>query len=210
MVVFIFGVYVIFAKDPNYDPTLPSYFGLTFFAFVFSFYGYKQPGIFSEIHTESKYHRGKISLREDADPKYEKSGLKNTDARKYLDRLLKYMEEKKPYLDVDLSIHDVSDELGIPRHYLTQVINGILGKNFYTFINEYRIDEVKKLLSDRDYSKYTLTAIAYEAGFNSKSSFNSVFKSATGMTPSQFKEANLNDAVTPDRRGQHQETKKST
>jgi AraC-like DNA-binding protein/uncharacterized Tic20 family protein len=189
--VFILGVYVIFAKDQTYDPTLPSYFGLTFFAFAFSFYGYKQPGIFSEIRIESKVPRKEKLQEEDVDPKYEKSGLKNKDARKYLDQLLKYMEEKKPYLDVDLAIHDISDELEIPRHYLTQVINGMMGKNFYTFINEYRIEEVKKLLANTDYSKYTLTAIAYEAGFNSKSSFNSVFKKATGMTPSQFKDVHL-------------------
>jgi AraC-like DNA-binding protein len=207
--VFIFGVYVIFAKDPTYDPTLPSYFGLTFFAFAFSFYGYKQPGIFNEILTEGKYHRKDHMLKEDADPKYEKSGLKNKDAKTYLDQLLKYMEEKKPYLDVDLTIHDISDELDIPRHYLTQVINGMLGKNFYTFINEYRIGEVKKLLTDENHSKYTLTAIAYEAGFNSKSSFNSVFKTATGMTPSQFKEANLDDADASARQGQGRQRKKT-
>ena len=189
--VFILGVYVIFARDKTYDPSLPSYFGLTFFAFAFSFYGYKQPGIFNEILTEGKGHKKK-NLQEDADPKYEKSGLKNKDAIKYLDQLVKYMEEEKPYLDVDLSIHDVSDALGVPRHYLTQVINGLLGKNFYNFINEYRIEEVKKLLVDEAYSKYTLTSIAFEAGFNSKSSFNSVFKTSTGKTPSQFKDAHLN------------------
>ena len=208
--VFILGVYVIFAKDQTYDPTLPSYFGLTFFAFAFSFYGYKQPGIFNEILTESKYHRKEHLQEEDADPKYEKSGLKNKDARKYLDQLLKYMEEKKPYLDVDLSIHDVSDELEIPRHYLTQVINGMLGKNFYTFINEYRIAEVKKLLVDENYSKFTLTSIAFEAGFNSKSSFNSVFKTATGMTPSQFKDAHLNSFESQDQPVPDNESKKST
>ena len=128
-----------------------------------------------------------------AEPKYERSGLKEKDARKYLERLLKYMEEEKPYLDVDLSIHDISAELDIPRHYLTQVINGLLGKNFYTFINEYRIEEVKKLLVDEAYSKYTLTSIAFEAGFNSKSSFNSIFKKSTGMTPSQYKDSRLRD-----------------
>jgi AraC-like DNA-binding protein/uncharacterized Tic20 family protein len=189
--VFIFGVYVIFARNQTYDPTLPSYFGLTFFAFAFSFYGFKQPGIFNEILTESKHFKKENLPEGNTDPKYERSGLKNKDARQYLNQLLKYMEEKKPYLDVDLSIHDVSDELEIPRHYLTQVINGMLGKNFYTFINEYRIEEVKKLLADEACSKFTLTAIAFEAGFNSKSSFNSVFKSATGMTPSQFKDAHL-------------------
>ena len=208
--VFIFGVYVIFAKDQTYDPTLPSHFGLTFFAFAFSFYGFKQPGIFNEILTESKHLRKENLTEEDVDPKYEKSGLKNKDARQYLDQLIKYMEEKKPYLDVDLSIHDVSDELKIPRHYLTQVINGMLGKNFYTFINEYRIEEVKKLLTDKAYSKYTLTSIAFEAGFNSKSSFNSVFKTATGMTPSQFKHAHLNGLDSQDRHVADNESKKTT
>jgi AraC-like DNA-binding protein len=108
------------------------------------------------------------------------------------------MQEEKPYLDVDLSIQDVSSELGISRHYLTQVINGLLGKNFYTFINEYRVEVVKKLLVSDEYSKYTLTSIAYEAGFNSKSSFNSIFKKATGMTPSQFREATISDPLSPD------------
>lgn len=189
--VFILGVYVIFARDPGYDPTLPSYIGLTFFAFAFSFYGFKQPGIFNEILREQRVQKT-VKPQEtvpEPEPKYERSGLKEKDARKYLDELLKHMEEAKPYLDVDLTIHDVSSQLGIPRHYLTQVINGLLGKNFYTFINEYRIEEVKKLLIDGSYDKYTLTSIAFEAGFNSKSSFNSVFKNSTGMTPSQFREA---------------------
>ncbi len=208
--VFIFGVYVIFAKDRTYDPTLPSYFGLTFFAFAFSFYGYKQPGIFNEILTESKHFRKEDLVVEDVDSKYEKSGLKSKDAQQYLDQLMKYMEEEKPYLDVDLSIHDVSAELKIPRHYLTQVINGMLGKNFYTFINEYRIEEVKKLLTDEAYTKYTITSIAFEAGFNSKSSFNSVFKTATGMTPSQFKDAHVNGLNSQDSYVTDDESKKST
>jgi AraC-like DNA-binding protein len=193
--VFIFGVYVIFAKDPTYDPKLPSYFGLTFFAFAFSFYGFKQPGIFNEILTPRHPAVDPVTLKKtplpevEIEPKYERSGLKEKDAKEYMDQLLKHMQEKKPYLDVDLTINDISSELNIPRHYLTQVINGLLGKNFYTFINEYRIEEVKKLLVDDDFAKYTLTSIAFEAGFSSKSSFNSVFKTSTGMTPSQFKEA---------------------
>ena len=193
--VFIFGAYVIFAKDPTYDPRVPSYFGLTFFAFAFSFYGFKQPGIFNEILTPRHPAVDPVTLKKtplpevEIEPKYERSGLKEKDAKEYMDQLLKHMQEKKPYLDVDLTINDISSELNIPRHYLTQVINGLLGKNFYTFINEYRIEEVKKLLVDNQYAKYTLTSIAFEAGFNSKSSFNSVFKTSTGITPTQFKEA---------------------
>ena len=194
--VFILGMYVIFAGDQGYDPTIPSYFGLTFFAFAFSFYGFKQPGIFREILIEKKPREQ--SLEEGYDAKYERSGLKEKDARKFLNQLLNYMEKSKPFLDVDLTIHDVSKALDISRHYLTQVINGLLGKNFYTFINEYRLEEVKKLLVDEEYSKFTLTAIAYEAGFSSKSSFNSVFKNSTGMTPTQFREAHFNDTKSGD------------
>ncbi len=97
------------------------------------------------------------------------------------------MEENKPYLDIDLTIHDLSGALNIPRHYLTQIINEKLNRNFYQFINEYRVEEVKRLLQDPAYKKYTFTAIAFEAGFNSKSSFNSVFKETVGKTPSQYK-----------------------
>ena len=187
VLVFLVGVYVIFKKELPYDPTLVSYFGLTFFAFAFSSYGIKQPGIFNELYAEKKTITRKIELKE-PDIKYERSGLKEADAEKYVNKLLKHMEVRKPYLNVDLTIQDVAESLSIPRHYLTQVINEKLNKNFYQFINEYRVEEVKNLLKDKDYQKYTMTAIAFEAGFNSKSSFNNVFKEITGMTPSEFKE----------------------
>jgi len=64
-------------------------------------------------------------------------------------------------------------------------------KNFYTFINEYRVEEVKKRLVDHQYDHLTFLAIAYECGFNSKSSFNFIFKKSTGMTPSEFKKKRM-------------------
>lgn len=187
VLVFIVGVYVIFKKELPYDPTSVSYFGLTFFAFAFSFYGIKQPGIFHQLYHERKPSLKKVEEKE-INAKYERSGLKKSDEEKYLNKLLKYMDAKKPYLDIDLTIQDIAEALDIPRHYLTQVINERLKKNFYQFINEYRIEEVKKLLKDKDYNKYTLTAIAYEAGFNSKSAFNSAFKEIVGITPSEYRE----------------------
>jgi AraC-like DNA-binding protein len=186
VLVFIVGVYVIFKKELPYDPTIVSYFGLTFFAFAFSSYGIKQPGIFNELYADRKT---RTRLKEHSEPeiKYERSGLKNSDAEKYVTRLLRHMDTKKPYLDADLTIQDVAESLNIPRHYLTQVINEKLNKNFYQFINEYRIEEVKRLLVDKDYQKFTITAVAFEAGFNSKSAFNSAFKEITGMTPTEYK-----------------------
>jgi AraC-like DNA-binding protein len=186
VLVFIVGVYVIFKKELPYDPTLVSYFGLTFFAFAFSSYGIKQPGIFNELYADKKTKTRKIEP-EEPEIKYERSGLKDTDAEKYVSRLLRHMDTKKPYLDADLTIQDIAESLNIPRHYLTQVINEKLNKNFYQFINEYRVEEVKKLLIDKGYQKFTMTAIAFEAGFNSKSAFNSAFKEITGMTPTEYK-----------------------
>jgi AraC-like DNA-binding protein len=186
ILVFIVGVYVIFKKELPYDPTIVSYFGLTLFSFAFSSYGIKQPGIFNELYADSKT---RTRLKEHTEPeiKYERSGLKDSDAEKYVTRLLRHMDTKKPYLDADLTIQDVAESLNIPRHYLTQVINEKLNKNFYQFINEYRVEEVKRLLVDKDFKKFTITAIAFEAGFNSKSAFNSAFKEITGITPTEYK-----------------------
>jgi AraC-like DNA-binding protein len=191
ILVFILGVFVIFNKESlPYNPTFVSYFGLTLFAFAFSVYGFKQPGIFHELYARSRTGRREVIEEKKAESKYERSGLKKEDAEEYRKRLLRYMKDKKPYLDGDLTIQDISEQLDIPRHHLTQVINETLYKNFYTFINEYRVEEVKKMLTDPEYQKYTLTSIAFEAGFNSKSSFNSVFKDLVGKTPTQFREEN--------------------
>ena len=187
VLVFIVGVYVIFKKELPYNPTIVSYFGLTLFAFAFSVYGIKQPEIYYGYYMEMKSSGIMKKDNDNGQSKYTRSGLKPKDAEKYLSKLIKHMEEEKPYLDVDLTIHDLSGTLKIPRHYLTQIINEKLNKNFYQFINEYRVGEVKRLLQDPVYKKYTFTAIAFEAGFNSKSSFNSVFKETVGMTPSQYK-----------------------
>ncbi len=113
--------------------------------------------------------------------------IKNRIQEGYLDKLLLYMETEKPYLNPNLSINDVSENTSIPAYMLSQVINSRLGKNFFNFINGYRIDASKKLLKDKGNAERSILDILYECGFNSKSSFNKAFKSLTGMTPSQFK-----------------------
>ncbi|WP_413698863.1 helix-turn-helix domain-containing protein [Psychromonas sp. KJ10-10] len=119
--------------------------------------------------------------------KYERSGLTESQSLRYLKKLEHHMTTDKPYLDANLTIEKLSKQLTIPRHYLTQVINEQLHKNFYLFVNEYRINNVKELINDIDNSQLTLLDIAYASGFNSKSTFNVVFKKITDMTPSQYK-----------------------
>ena len=96
------------------------------------------------------------------------------------------MENEKPYLDSKLSLKQLAAFLELSTNHTSQIINENLNKNFFDFVNDYRINEVKKCLSDSKFSQYTLLAIAYECGFNSKSSFNSLFKIKTGLTPSEY------------------------
>jgi AraC-like DNA-binding protein len=132
----------------------------------------------------------KILTREDKKEgeKYTRSGLKDKQAEEYLKKLISYVEEKKPYLDRDLSIQDLSDATDISRHHITQILNEKHKKNFFSFINEYRVREVIARFEDQKNNNYTILAIAYDSGFNSKTTFNSIFKSQTGMTPSEFRE----------------------
>lgn len=97
------------------------------------------------------------------------------------------MDEEKPYLDGDLTIQDISNKTGIPRHYITEILNAKHGRNFFTFINEYRVKEVINRINDPKCQHYTILAIAFDAGFNSKSTFNTFFKAYTGKTPSEYR-----------------------
>jgi len=103
------------------------------------------------------------------------------------EKLLLYMETNKPYLKSDLKISELADSLDVPYYHLSQLINSEFSVNFYDFINKYRVEEAKKLLVE-DTRNYKILAIAFEVGFNSKATFNRVFKNATDLTPSEFKE----------------------
>ncbi|MDQ4141568.1 MAG: helix-turn-helix domain-containing protein [Bacteroidota bacterium] len=118
--------------------------------------------------------------------KYQKSSLKPEESQNYLIRLLDYMEKEKPYRQSNITIQDLAALLQIPKHHLSQIINNKLDKNFYDFINQYRVAEAQLLLVDPKFKHLTNLAIAEEAGFNSKATFNAVFKKQTGQTPSEY------------------------
>jgi len=95
------------------------------------------------------------------------------------------METQKPYLDSELNLIKLSELLSVSTHHLSYVINTGFEKNFFQYINEFRIDYAKKLLKGNQ--KLSILGIAYESGFNSKTSFNTTFKKFTNQTPSEFK-----------------------
>jgi AraC-like DNA-binding protein len=98
---------------------------------------------------------------------------------------LKTVMETKPFLKSDFSLPDLASEVGVTVHHLSQVINEGLGKNFFEMIAGYRIEEAKRILKESPHLK--VEEIAEQVGYNSKSSFNTMFKKITGLTPSEFR-----------------------
>lgn len=102
--------------------------------------------------------------------------------------ILNYMQSHKPYLDADLTLKKLAEQLEISPKKLTRVLNQGLKKNFFEFVNQYRIEEVKTKINENEDEHLTLLGIAFDAGFNSKSAFNRVFKLQTGITPKQYQQ----------------------
>jgi len=102
-------------------------------------------------------------------------------------KLKEFMLEKEPYLDSDLTIKNLASQMQMEERDLSILINTQLNFNFYEFINNYRVNKAKKILEDRSQSKLTILEILYLVGYNSKSSFNTAFKKATGVTPTAYR-----------------------
>ncbi|HTP57403.1 MAG TPA: AraC family transcriptional regulator, partial [Spirochaetia bacterium] len=101
--------------------------------------------------------------------------------------LVRAMEVDELYLDQDLRLSDLVERLGVTRNQLSYVINKTLKKNFYDFVNEYRVRRVLDLMKERSSEELKIIALAFDAGFNSKPAFNAVFKKYTGSTPSAYR-----------------------
>lgn len=108
-----------------------------------------------------------------------------TEAR--IQKVQSHMEESNAYLDASLSLEALAAQMGLPAKELSLVINHNLGLHFFDFVNEYRINHAKEILSDDARKELTVLEILYEVGFNSKSSFNTEFKKRTGLTPTEYR-----------------------
>ncbi|WP_421801799.1 helix-turn-helix domain-containing protein [Flagellimonas sp.] len=119
--------------------------------------------------------------------KYKKSGLTESEAFYIREKIKKAFEEDKIYRNNTICLDELSEHIQDNRYKISQVINMYFSKNFYSFLNDYRIEEAKHLLvSD---STLSVKAIMYEVGFNSKNSFYSAFKKITGLSPNDYRSA---------------------
>ncbi|MDM8001400.1 MAG: helix-turn-helix transcriptional regulator [Bacteroidota bacterium] len=188
VIVFILGGIDIIGGLLPFDPYVLTFVLITFFSFAYSFYAIRQPEIL-EFPSSAPEGEAGSGTGESNGGRYAKSGLRDDQADEYLTRLLRFMDDEKPFLNGDLTISDLARKTGIPKHYITEVLNEKYGRNFFSFINEYRVREVLSRINDPRYQHYTILAIAFDSGFNSKSTFNSFFKAYTGKTPSTYRQA---------------------
>jgi AraC-like DNA-binding protein len=119
--------------------------------------------------------------------KYKNNRLSEPDKLEYLQKLNSYMESHKPFLNPDITLETLANEISVNPRILSQIINEAHKKNFKSYILEFRIRESMQILADSKYRNLTILEILYQVGFNSKSAFNNQFKLFTNLTPIEYR-----------------------
>ncbi len=162
--------------------------GMAIFIYGVGYMGYQQEGTEGDSVVEV---REGTATEQPPSPqpkeKYIRSSLTDTASQSIAKRLTDYMAQKKPYLNTDLRLPQLAESLDISTHHLSQVINKELNKSFTEFVNEYRVEEAKDLLSDPKKDHFLIIDVGYSAGFNNKTSFYKIFKENTGYSPSMYR-----------------------
>jgi AraC-like DNA-binding protein len=149
----------------------------TIISYLFTYLFISAP---ESIYSELK--KGRFRGGSDKKTRFSQEEIQNFSQR--LDAL---MQKEKLYLDSELNLNDLSERMALSVHQLSELINQGHDLNFNDYINQFRVEEFKNLLLQNRFANDTLLAIAFEAGFNSKTTFNTSFKKFTGLTPSQYK-----------------------
>lgn len=157
------------------------FLSLSGFIILIGYFGLRQKEIFTQ------YADHKVEYVTEPKTKYANVLLNEADADLYASKIRNHMTTERSYMDADLTLPDLATKLQIPSHQLSRVINENFGLNFFDFINQYRVEEVKAKMASPEFDNLSLLGIAFESGFNTKSAFNRVFKKMTGLTPSEFK-----------------------
>lgn len=185
LVIFIVNIiYVVY--NLFYDPKSLNFFINTVFLLVVycvGYYSLKQKEIYP---LEEKQREELISIKDSDSEEVKRKLIPDEELLKIKAKLENVMEIQKPYLDSELNLIKLAEILSVSTHHLSYVINTGFGKNFFQYVNEFRVEYAKQLLKEAN-SKLSILGIAYESGFNSKTSFNTTFKKLTGKTPSEFK-----------------------
>lgn len=109
--------------------------------------------------------------------------------RTIMEKIEQLMIEKKLFINSDLSLDMLAAELGLDRRHVSSAINACTRKNFYAYLNEYRVKEAIRIMSDVKNQNPTIDAVAFDSGFNDRRTFHRIFKQFTGLTPGAFRDS---------------------
>ena len=145
---------------------------------VLAYFGHRQGNIFQS-------HPVNMDLNVVDEHKNEETPLDDSESV-FIRELLSHMDTEKPHLNPELTLGRLARQLRVSPDYLSNILNNRLNKNFFDFINYYRVEEFKQLCRKNKHHNITIMGLAWDAGFNSKATFNRVFKKTTGKTPGEF------------------------
>lgn len=167
---------VLFGNDTS------TFMFVDLFILCIGYFGIKQVGIFTNKLNPQTNRSEEINFP----VKYQKSAIGEELLSEIHLKLLKLMDQNKLFKDPELSLNDLARQLNVHANTLSQVINTLENKNFYDYINELRINEFNTIVTYPENQKFTLLSLAFEVGFNSKTSFNRNFKKITGLSPTAY------------------------
>jgi AraC-like DNA-binding protein len=168
--------------------TPASYLGAVFYL---AYYALRQSEVFAfpapvRAEIQEMWQQDAPELPDPAPTAAKQARLSPSQVAYWQQQLSQLLETEKVYLEADLSLPTLAQRAGLSTHELSYVLNEGFGVNFFQFINAYRVVEAQRLLASAQHQHLSMVGIAFEAGFNSKTTFNTTFKKITGLTPSQF------------------------
>ncbi|ASK28906.1 AraC family transcriptional regulator [Chryseobacterium sp. T16E-39] len=182
----IIGISIVWASLILKNDTI-TFTSVVLFVLFTAYFGITKAGILNLPELKTEYiENEKIINETEVAVKYQKSGLTDENIQMIYDRLSQRMKSEKLFKDPDLNMNTIASLLEIHPNTLSQVINTIENKNFYDYINTQRIDEFKRIAVLPENQKFTILTLAFESGFNSKTSFNRNFKKYVQCSPRDF------------------------
>ena len=184
--------------NPSWDYAIS--FSMMFFIYFMAWFGYMQPKVFSgfNVFEKENYEAQAVEPATTNEPdsqqgssepetgKYKNSPVSKDTGHEIAQQLQEIMAKQKLYLQSDLSLDKLAKACGLSKHYVSQVLNEILGMSFFEYINSLRVNEAKELL-EKPKEELTIIEVAYQVGYNNKVSFNKAFKNFTGFTPTEYR-----------------------
>ena len=186
--IFKFGFNELYNEQNIYHHT-SSIITLIFLSWII-YKGMSQPYLFNGLDSNIKLLEEYLKEKKENKKQFKSNGITAQDSI-LKDRLEEYVTSNKIHTNPSITIFELASGLGLNSYELSLFLNKTLKKNFFDFINEYRIKNAIHILQDPSQKQLTILEILYDVGFNSKSSFNTAFKKYTGKTPTEYRKTYL-------------------